>query len=118
MYRFSPSSLRRPSAIRAAASFAALDSPIRDGQIQSHRSLRPAPWSGSRFGRAPRGQTSRTRMDANDHEQLPELLVGRVVAVDDHPGARAPSYLLRVALGARGEIETSVEQGSYEREEI
>jgi hypothetical protein len=50
--------------------------------------------------------------------QLPELLVGRVVAVDDHPGSRAPSYLLRLDLGPRGEVETSVERGSYEREEL
>ena len=52
------------------------------------------------------------------NEQLPELVVGRVVAVDEHAGARAPSYLLRIALGPRGEVETSVERGSYEREEI
>jgi hypothetical protein len=50
--------------------------------------------------------------------QLPELLVGRVVAVEEHSGARAPSYLLRVELGPRGEVETSIERGSYEREEL
>ena len=44
--------------------------------------------------------------------------MGRIVAVDDHPGARAPSYLLRVDLGGRGERETSIERGSYEREEL
>ena len=54
----------------------------------------------------------------SEEEQLPELAVGRVVAVDDHAGARAPSYLLRIALGPRGEVETSVERGSYEREEL
>jgi len=43
-----------------------------------------------------------------------DLVVGRIVAVDDHPGARAPSYLLRVDLGTRGERETSIERGSYE----
>ena len=48
----------------------------------------------------------------------PELLVGRVVAVEEHAGARAPSYLLRLALGPRGEVETSVERGSYEREDL
>jgi hypothetical protein len=52
----------------------------------------------------------------NENEQLPELLVGRVVAVADHAGARAPSYRLRLALGPRGEVETTVERGSYERE--
>ena len=54
----------------------------------------------------------------SENEQLPELVVGRVLAVDEHAGARAPSYLLRIALGPRGEVETSVERGSYEREEI
>jgi tRNA-binding EMAP/Myf-like protein len=50
--------------------------------------------------------------------QFPELLVGRVVAVDEHAGARAPSYRLRLDLGPRGEVETAVERGSYEREEL
>jgi len=47
-----------------------------------------------------------------------ELLVGRVVSAEEHAGARAPSYLLRIDLGPRGEVETSVERGSYEREEL
>ena len=47
-----------------------------------------------------------------------ELLVGRVVAVEDHAGARAPSYLLRLALGPRGEVEASVERGSYDRGDL
>ena len=47
-----------------------------------------------------------------------ELLVGRVVAVEEHPGARAPAYLLQVDLGPRGEVETSVERGSYERQDL
>jgi tRNA-binding EMAP/Myf-like protein len=46
------------------------------------------------------------------------MLIGRVVAADDHPGARAPSYLLRVDIGTRGEVEASVERGSYERDEL
>jgi tRNA-binding EMAP/Myf-like protein len=54
----------------------------------------------------------------SEEAQLPELLVGRVVAVEEHAGARAPSYLLRLDLGPRGEVETSVERGSYEREEL
>jgi tRNA-binding EMAP/Myf-like protein len=54
----------------------------------------------------------------SEETQLPELLVGRVVAVEEHAGARAPSYLLRLELGPRGRIETSVERGSYEREEL
>jgi tRNA-binding EMAP/Myf-like protein len=47
-----------------------------------------------------------------------ELLIGRVVSAKEHAGARAPSYLLRLDLGPRGEVETAVERGSYEREDI
>jgi tRNA-binding EMAP/Myf-like protein len=54
----------------------------------------------------------------SEEPQLPELLVGRVVAVEEHAGARAPSYLLRLDLGPRGAVEASVERGSYEREEL
>jgi tRNA-binding EMAP/Myf-like protein len=50
--------------------------------------------------------------------QLPELLVGRVASVEDHAGARAPSYLLELDLGPRGRVESSVERGSYDREEL
>jgi len=54
----------------------------------------------------------------SEEPQLPELLVGRVVAVEEHAGARAPSYLVRLELGPRGEVETTVERGSYEREDL
>jgi tRNA-binding EMAP/Myf-like protein len=47
-----------------------------------------------------------------------ELVVGRVVAVDDHPGARAPSFLLSVDLGGRGTREASVPAAGYEREQL
>jgi hypothetical protein len=57
-------------------------------------------------------------VNVNEAEQLPEPVVGRVVAVDDHASARAPSHLLLLALGPRGDVETSVERGSYEREEL
>jgi tRNA-binding EMAP/Myf-like protein len=54
----------------------------------------------------------------SEEAQLPELVVGRVVAVEEHAGARAPSYLLRLDLGPRGDAETAVERGSYKREEL
>ena len=54
----------------------------------------------------------------SEEAQLPELLVGRVASVEEHAGARAPSYLLRLDLGPRGEVETTVERGSYERERL
>ena len=44
--------------------------------------------------------------------------MGRVAAVEEHAGARAPSYLLQLDLGPRGRVETSVERGSYEREDL
>jgi tRNA-binding EMAP/Myf-like protein len=47
-----------------------------------------------------------------------DLVVGRVVAVDDHPGARGPSYLVRVDLGGRGEREAQMEPGDYEKDEL
>lgn len=49
---------------------------------------------------------------------MTELIVGRVLAVDDHPGARAPSFLLRVDLGGRGEREAQMEPGDYTRDEL
>ncbi len=47
-----------------------------------------------------------------------DLVVGRVVAVDDHPGARAPSFLLRLDLGPRGEREAQMDPAGHSREEL
>ena len=49
---------------------------------------------------------------------MAELIVGRVVSVNRHPGARAPSYLLRVDLGGRGERDAQMEPGDYTMEEL
>lgn len=57
-------------------------------------------------------------MDEAQETQLPELVIGRVVAVEEHGGARAPSYALEVDLGPRGRVQTTMERGSYEREEL
>jgi tRNA-binding EMAP/Myf-like protein len=43
-----------------------------------------------------------------------ELVVGTIVAVDEHPGARAPSLLLTVDLGPYGSVETVLSSGSYD----
>jgi hypothetical protein len=43
-----------------------------------------------------------------------ELLVGTIVGVDEHPGARAPSLLLTVDLGPRGTHEAVLPSGAYE----
>jgi tRNA-binding EMAP/Myf-like protein len=47
-----------------------------------------------------------------------DLIVGRVLSVDDHPGARAPSFLLRVDLGGRGERDAQMEPGDYAKDEL
>jgi tRNA-binding EMAP/Myf-like protein len=45
-----------------------------------------------------------------------DLVVGRITGVEPHPGARAPSYVLRLDLGGRGERGASIDAGSYEAE--
>ena len=47
---------------------------------------------------------------------MAELIVGRVLEVSDHPGSRAPSYLVRLDLGGRGEREAQMEPGGYDRD--
>jgi hypothetical protein len=47
-----------------------------------------------------------------------ELVVGTVVGVAEHPGARAPSLLLTVDLGAHGTHEAVLSTGSYEPGEL
>lgn len=53
-------------------------------------------------------------------DQLQELglAVGRIVGVAEHPGARAPAYLLTVDLGSQGRHEASVVRGDYEPDEL
>jgi len=47
-----------------------------------------------------------------------ELVVGTVVRVDEHPGARAPSLLLTVDLGPRGTHEAVLPSGAYEAAQL
>ena len=47
-----------------------------------------------------------------------DLVVGRVVTVSQHPGARAPSYLVTVDLGGRGQRETTMPAGDYGADEL
>jgi tRNA-binding protein len=53
-----------------------------------------------------------------DELQRLGVMVGRVVAVTPHPGARAPAYLLTVDLGAQGRHECSVPRGDYDTDEL
>ena len=47
-----------------------------------------------------------------------ELVVGTVVRVDEHPGARAPSLLLTLDLGSYGTVEAVLSTGAYEAAEL
>jgi tRNA-binding EMAP/Myf-like protein len=47
-----------------------------------------------------------------------ELVVGRILSVEDHPGARAPSFLLLVDLGGRGERSAQMEPGGYAKDDL
>ena len=49
---------------------------------------------------------------------MAELIVGRVLSVDDHPGSRGPSFLVRVDLGGRGERDAQMEPGEYAKDEL
>jgi hypothetical protein len=49
---------------------------------------------------------------------MDELIVARVLEVNDQPGSRAPSYLLRVDLGGRGEREAQMEPGDYDKDTL
>lgn len=57
-------------------------------------------------------------MELGEDLQRLGLAVGRVVAVSEHAGARAPSYLLTLDLGAQGRHECSVARGEYEPSEL
>jgi hypothetical protein len=47
-----------------------------------------------------------------------ELVVGTVVRVDEHPGARAPSYLLTLDLGTYGTHEVALPTGAFTPAEL
>ena len=47
-----------------------------------------------------------------------ELVIGTVIRVDEHPGARAPSLLLTVDLGTYGTHEVVLPTGAYEAADL
>ena len=57
-------------------------------------------------------------MEVGEELQRLGLVVGRIVAVAEHAGARAPSYLLTLDLGAQGRHECSVPRGELEQDEL
>ena len=57
-------------------------------------------------------------MELGEDLQRLGLTVGRIVAVAEHAGARAPSYLLTLDLGAQGRHECSVPRGEHEPDEL
>jgi tRNA-binding protein len=55
---------------------------------------------------------------ASDDLQRLGLTVGRVVAAEGHPGARAPSFRLTLDLGPGGRRLATVPAGSYAGDEL
>ena len=49
---------------------------------------------------------------------MSELLVGRIEQVSEHPGARAPSYLVTLDLGAHGRHDVVLPTRDYGRDEL
>ena len=47
-----------------------------------------------------------------------ELVVGTVVGIEEHPGARAPSLLLTLDLGPHGTVEAVLATATYDRDEL
>lgn len=47
-----------------------------------------------------------------------ELVIGTVVRVDEHPGARAPSLLLTLDLGTYGTHEVVLPTGAYDTQDL
>jgi len=47
-----------------------------------------------------------------------DLVVARIAQVSETPGARAPSFLLRLDLGPRGETEAVVEPAGHDAAEL
>ena len=52
-------------------------------------------------------------MELSNEMQELGLTVGRIVAVSEHPGARAPSYLLTIDLGPAGLRECTLPRAEY-----
>jgi tRNA-binding EMAP/Myf-like protein len=59
-----------------------------------------------------------TRLTERSRERDDRLVVGRVIDVGDHPGARGPSFLVHVDIGSEGEIEAQMEPGSYAKDDL
>jgi tRNA-binding EMAP/Myf-like protein len=57
-------------------------------------------------------------MGLNAEVQGLGLTIGRIVTVAEHPGARAPSYLVTIDLGPQGRHECSIPRAGYEAHEL
>jgi tRNA-binding EMAP/Myf-like protein len=57
-------------------------------------------------------------MELSDQVQELGLTIGRIVEAAPHAGARAPSYLLTIDLGAQGTHESSIPSAGYEPGEL
>ena len=57
-------------------------------------------------------------MEAGNRLQELGVSIGRIVAVVEHPGGRAPAFLVTVDLGAQGRHECSVPHSTYEARDL
>jgi hypothetical protein len=57
-------------------------------------------------------------VELNERLQELGLVVGRIVEVAEHPGARAPSFLLTIDLGPGGQREATVPRGTSAPEDF
>jgi tRNA-binding protein len=56
--------------------------------------------------------------ELNEELQQLDLMIATVVDVTEHPGSRAPSYLLALDLGPLGRREASIPRGEHEPREL
>ncbi len=57
-------------------------------------------------------------MSAAEELQRLGLVMARIVAVENHPGARAPSYRLTLELGRRDRRQATLPAGSWDPDEL
>jgi tRNA-binding protein len=57
-------------------------------------------------------------VELNERLQELGLVVGRIVEVAEHPGARAPSHLLTIDLGPKGRHQATVPRGPNAPEDL
>ena len=57
-------------------------------------------------------------MTLDEDLQRVDLVIGEIVSVREHAGARAPSYVLTLDLGPRGERQATIERGEHRADDL